>query len=530
MIESLFPKKEFRPGQKEVIEKILSTFESGKKHVFYDGPCGAGKSVVAYTVAKHFGSAYYLTSTKQLQSQLVGDFPDVVDLRGRNAYECTYWRRRYESLQKGDDVKKTMEARERAYEYRSCAVGECKASGLAKFEDCLVNGDCPYWKRVGEAQVAPICTMNYKCFLFQMRTQRFGKRDFLILDEGHSAESELMDFVGLSMNDKLLGGYNFGELGSVADYQRQFLEDDLGEILKAGSDEALFSRDFRRYEELERMKMKYDNFMKEDPEEWVFKLNVNKDGRSHSLEFKPIYVRKFAGEYMLNFADRVLIMSATLISAKLIADALAIPEGNYLYLRSQNRFPKENRPIYKSYAGSMIFRDKAATMPKLIGKVDEICRHYQEHRGIIHTHNFEIAKALISNCTRDVASRFLFQLDFKTKEAMLERHAEMPSSVIVAPAMHEGLDLTDDLSRFQIVCKIPYPNYKDDPQLAKRMEASRNYLGYLTALKLVQSVGRSVRSETDWADTYILDAEFERFIDRNRSILPSWFLEAIDVR
>jgi Rad3-related DNA helicase len=49
----------------------------------------------------------------------------------------------------------------------------------------------------------------------------------------------------------------------------------------------------------------------------------------------------------------------------------------------------------------------------------------------------------------------------------------------------------------------------------------------LTAVKLVQSVGRSVRSETDYADTYILDEAVHKFLKDAKRMLPGWFTEAI---
>ncbi len=52
------------------------------------------------------------------------------------------------------------------------------------------------------------------------------------------------------------------------------------------------------------------------------------------------------------------------------------------------------------------------------------------------------------------------------------------------------------------------------------------YVGF-TCLKLVQSYGRSVRSETDYANTYILDAQFEKFYKQARKMLPLWFIDAI---
>jgi Rad3-related DNA helicase len=93
--------------------------------------------------------------------------------------------------------------------------------------------------------------------------------------------------------------------------------------------------------------------------------------------------------------------------------------------------------------------------------------------------------------------------------------------------MHEGLDLVGDLSRVQLICKIPWPNFFENKQLARRVELDRRYLIWITALKLLQSSGRSVRSETDWAHTYVLDGGFEDFIQDAGSMIPKWFLEAI---
>jgi hypothetical protein len=48
-----------------------------------------------------------------------------------------------------------------------------------------------------------------------------------------------------------------------------------------------------------------------------------------------------------------------------------------------------------------------------------------------------------------------------------------------------------------------------------------------TALRLVQGYGRSIRSKDDWAKTYVLDSAFGLFVRKNKNILPSWFIQAI---
>ena len=136
---------------------------------------------------------------------------------------------------------------------------------------------------------------------------------------------------------------------------------------------------------------------------------------------------------------------------------------------------------------------------------------------------------LINSCSIDVKKRLLYQKEFNNdKTEMLAYHTKMSNTILIAPAMHEGIDLFGDLSRFQIVCKVPFPNQFDDKQLAARMETDPQFYTWLTALKLVQSVGRSVRSETDWADTFILDKSFEWWYKRNLKMLPIWFKEALE--
>ena len=92
--------------------------------------------------------------------------------------------------------------------------------------------------------------------------------------------------------------------------------------------------------------------------------------------------------------------------------------------------------------------------------------------------------------------------------------------------MTEGIDLPGDLSRWQVICKLPYP-YLGDPQIARRRELDPTWYDWRTCLTVVQAYGRSVRSADDFAVTYVLDADFKAFLKRQRGRLPGWFLEAV---
>ena len=113
------------------------------------------------------------------------------------------------------------------------------------------------------------------------------------------------------------------------------------------------------------------------------------------------------------------------------------------------------------------------------------------------------------------------------RDEVIFQHTEtMKPTVLISPSLHTGLDLKDELSRFQIITKIPYPNKSDRWTNAKRNLDTEWYY-WQTALKLVQAYGKSVRSKDDWAKTYILDSAFGYFVKRNKGILPSWFIQAI---
>ena len=195
----------------------------------------------------------------------------------------------------------------------------------------------------------------------------------------------------------------------------------------------------------------------------------------------------------------------------------------------KNRFPVKNRPIYIQTVGKFTGgKNKMGEWaPKLMKAVDQLLDKYPDKKGIIHTHNFAIHDYIIDNVKTNHKDRLLSQKRFTTKQEMLDVHKDATNSVIIAPAMHEGVDLNGDLSRFQIICKVPYANCFDDLQLKRRVELDRRFYVWSTAIKLCQSYGRSIRSETDYADTYILDESIIKFLSDANSMLPKWFKEAI---
>jgi ATP-dependent DNA helicase DinG len=147
-------------------------------------------------------------------------------------------------------------------------------------------------------------------------------------------------------------------------------------------------------------------------------------------------------------------------------------------------------------------------------------------------HNFVVEGVVAHNChsykiasyiKKHIKSKRLLMHDTHDRDETLARHmASKEPTILLSPSMSEGVDLRQDASRFQVVCKVPYP-YLGDKLVSKRMHKWDWWYPLQTAKTIVQSVGRSVRSEDDHAVTYILDSNWEAFYKKNRNMFPSDF-------
>lgn len=542
-IEDRFPFVGIRDNQQNAMELIIKAFNDGKKFAIMEGPTGSGKSAIGIGMANYFDKVFYITPQKILQDQIVRDFADqgAVELKGRTSYPCVY----YEYFDQADTASKisATKLQKELASKPTCDVGFCKKyMNKSACKKCLPDLEsiklrkpvsaplpfgnnysiCPYYEQVFKTRDAHIAVMNFSSFLYQTQKMSHlsGGRDLIIIDEAHNTEKELLSFASFTLNDRTT---DIPIFNSIDKYIEHFVHIDLGSKLETEINTAINNCDYKTATFFRGVLDQYDLFMNNIQMDWVFE--ISDDGRS--ITFKPVYAGNFADAFIFSKGTKVLLMSATILNPKIFMECLNIPKHQATTFRLSNQFPVENRPIYIDTVAK-ITGGKAKQHewePKLIQKIDSILSKHPNERGIIHSHNFSISEAIIKKCK--FRKRIFYQKDFDSKEIMLEEHAASTNGVILAPAMHEGLDLKDDLSRFQIICKVPWPNFYEDIQLKRRVDENRDYLPWLTALKLCQSVGRSIRSETDWAKTYVIDEGIVSFIQSNKAILPSWFLEAL---
>ena len=65
-------------------------------------------------------------------------------------------------------------------------------------------------------------------------------------------------------------------------------------------------------------------------------------------------------------------------------------------------------------------------------------------------------------------------------------------------------------------------------KIKNRLETYPEWYNWKTLVDLLQSYGRSIRNDEDWAETYILDECFDQIL--NNKAVPQYFLEALKTK
>jgi Rad3-related DNA helicase len=113
------------------------------------------------------------------------------------------------------------------------------------------------------------------------------------------------------------------------------------------------------------------------------------------------------------------------------------------------------------------------------------------------------------------------------RDDSFRKHTTSPDpTILVSPSMTEGFDFADELARWQIIAKMPYP-YLGDRQVAAKKEQDPAWYDAQTVGTIIQTTGRIVRSETDKGVTYILDSDFMFLWEKRASMFPRWWRDGI---
>jgi Rad3-related DNA helicase len=222
-------------------------------------------------------------------------------------------------------------------------------------------------------------------------------------------------------------------------------------------------------------------------------------------------------------------MSATILNPQAFCRSIGMNTNDVKFIQVKSDFPIENRPIYPLNIAYLNYNNLQSPEIKssITKTVDNIMTVHKNDKGIIHTTSYEQLNLIKKNISQENARRLLVTDPEIQRDEVIQEHINsIKPTVLISPSLHTGLDLKGELSRFQIITKVPYPN-KGDRWINAKRDLDEEWYYWQTALKLAQAYGRSIRSKEDWAKTYILDSAFTYFLNKNRSILPDWFIQAV---
>jgi ATP-dependent DNA helicase DinG len=268
-----------------------------------------------------------------------------------------------------------------------------------------------------------------------------------------------------------------------------------------------------------------------NPKNWIVSEIKKDDYKVVKVDLKPLDISPHC-KPIFEKASKTLIMSATVLNLKAFCKSVGMSLDDVRYIQVQSDFPVENRVIYPLNIAYLNYGNLHSTdaMSRIAKTVDNLMSTHKNDKGIIHTTSYEQLNFIKENLSRANARRLLLTDPEIQRDEIISQHmSTQRPTVLISPSLHTGLDLKDDLSRFQIITKVPYPNKSDRWTNAKR-EVDEEWYYWQTALKLIQAYGRSIRSKDDWAKTYILDSAFGYFVNKNKNILPNWFTVAIKGR
>lgn len=531
-----FPHKKPRRNQYEIIQEIYNAINLGYKYIILEAGTGTGKSAIATTIANYYsfenlGQTFIITATKQLQNQYKENPYNWTVCIGRPNFTCRY--KDYTRNIKGQLIEPLIKTNNKT----NCEDGACKNKTILQDWYCphgITNNDpfsrtqiyetteqgneipvgfCRYWEQKRNAIKSDKVVLNYnKAILEHNYVPHFSQRKIIIFDEAHNIEKKIMEHLGIKLSNKSLKKYNITQISKEViesedytdwTYAIQELINEYSKInietLPIKEAEHILSRIDKLIE------IKY--LIEENPMNWVIKyyyVSPELTDEILGVEFKPVTIFEYAKEYLLNFGEICIFMSATILDYIYFAQCLGLKPNEIYAIKYPTPFLPNNRPVIFKTEGRLSKKYIDKTKPKTLPLLLNILNQHPNEKGLIHTHNYELANYILENIK---LNRFITH-DAHNREEMLSKFKKnKDNAILVSPSMSEGVDLPYDNCRFQIIYKIPYP-YLVDEQIKKRSCYDYKFIHYETVKTLLQTYGRIMRSEKDYGITYIIDGSF----------------------
>lgn len=236
-------------------------------------------------------------------------------------------------------------------------------------------------------------------------------------------------------------------------------------------------------------------------------------------------------QYLLKNSIYKVMLSATVGGHSSFDENLGIKYTNdtcsYMS-KIPSTFNFDKSPIYYIPKYKMNYANKAKDFNNIINIVLKIVQAHKNMKGIIHTGSYENAKTILQTAPNDVKSRFYVYANAKQKDEVMEKFKKTGNGILIGPTLTEGVDLPDDLCRFIIIVKVPYPNITSK-LVKKKIDLFPLWYNSTTSNIIIQSIGRGVRNENDYCTTYILDGCFTYLYEQTKDQYPDYIQNRIKI-
>lgn len=546
---SAFPFPDFRDYQRDILlEAAAALFDEDYETVVIDAPTGIGKSAINTTLCRMADSAFMTTPEKKLRKQLENDGTlarHYAVLRSRSDYTCDY----------------ASSPRERV----SCS--DCEIN-IADDEHCSHVDACTYWSDKETAMSQSVATLTFAYLIVDNYLPRFseegkrdapisfGNRDLLVVDEAHQLEPQTASlFAGFTISpntlpetvygaprepledefDEITDATRYEEIESVLDdlYERVqlFLEKRANMPKHRLENDRQLRRDIRQCQNMRR-RMKYCREEIEEGRDWITNVEImgedDDENNPARIQLKPVKVDRFLDEYVWSRASSQVLSTATMPfrgnPERWLLSLGLNPEKTRIISRPMP-FDVENRRIRTDTAIGKFSRGRYNDhWETIVDRIDLLSRRHDGEKGLIHTASYDLAERLYESFQHNAV---LHERDApKADDWFIQQWQTTDQQLFFSPAVMDGIDLEGDMCRWQALLKVPYP-FLGDSRVEYMVDEQNDWDWYYeqAVRRLIQSVGRGVRSNEDYCDYYVLD---ESFLDVMESAaVPDWFQEAI---
>lgn len=544
-----------RAIQRHILSEVHMHLLAGARRIVVSAPTGAGKSAVGAALAQYLETSFVVTSTRHLQDQYAADFGWLRPIKGQSNFECQGIVQDG-GRRAGRGGLPSIEASCYAGRHNGCGL----AVGIAEFCESarMVGGPgaaaadlaahCPYDLQRYSALRGAHSLWNYAMYLRTTHDERdyeahrpWLERNVAIFDEAHNAEESIIDFIGLEvlraeLDECRLGvsAYDLADLHGVV----RMLDDIGGEYERMLKEEKRIQAgranpDLRRATHLQQKADKYSricdemclnpaNFVVSDPQ-------TDADGSFASVLIKPLSVGRYADSV---FRTPVQIFMSATIHKETFCRSMGFPADEVAFVDTPTSpFPLEHRRVEFLDVAALSYRKPENEAP-VIAEIDGLLTRHDGERGLILTSSkarcWKILEGLSPANRGRVRICHATNRGGMTQEQVIAEHSSTPGSVLLSSSLWQGADLAGDRSRFQIIAKTPYLNYREK-WVRRKAESEPGWADAHALTRVLQGMGRSVRSEDDHAITYVLDSNTHSLIRKCAGVIPAAYHDALGI-